>query len=165
MACLEKKAPCCAVPSYSSSSSGIVSSLLSTSCSVSSAPVEESGLVIGCDDALSLVPLCAAGGLEEGRSGYMHSRLPFLHPEHHISSVPSTSEGQHQPCLTLANRSRFVALPPRISCKPSRRQDRRLGHTLTLRLLHMKHPDLVRRCFTVSRPPLVDFLLLRWDED
>lgn len=37
--------------------------------------------------------------------------------------------------------------------------------TFTLRLRHMKHPDLVRRCFTVSSPPLVDFLRLRWDDD
>lgn len=32
--------------------------------------------------------------------------------------------------------------------------------TFTRRLLHMKQPDLVRRCFTVSSP-LADFLLLR----
>jgi hypothetical protein len=35
--------------------------------------------------------------------------------------------------------------------------------TLTLRLLHMKHPDLVRRCLTVSNPALADLLRFLWD--
>lgn len=43
--------------------------------------------------------------------------------------------------------------------------ERVLVIAFTLRLLHIKHPDLVRRCFTASNPTLVDFLLFLTDCD